>query len=88
VSLKPLQPNPNGPSAYSGDANINIPGIGSGQVFVQLISIGKLYHFGVTISQLPGQTQSIKLNVDTQVGNTSSTSIDIPGIGNGLLTLN
>ena len=80
--------NPDGPPVYTGGASINIPGIGSGQVSVELIANGNLLYYKVTISQLPGQTQSIKLNVDTQVGNTSSTSIDIPGIGNGLLTLN
>jgi hypothetical protein len=77
----------NGPNNYHGEAVINIPGIGSGQVSVELIANGNLLYYKVTISQLPGQTQSIESDINTQIGNPNSAPIDIPGIGKGTLTI-
>jgi len=79
--------NPDGPPVYTGGASINIPGIGSGQVSVELIANGNLLYYKVTISQLPGQTQSIESDINTQIGNPNSAPIDIPGIGKGTLTI-
>ena len=75
----------NGPNNYHGEAVINIPGIGNGQVGVDY-HINPVY-MRVILTNIPGQTDPLINNIPLPKL-PMDIPIDIPGIGSGFLTLN
>jgi hypothetical protein len=74
---------------YHGSANINIPGIGSGNVEVNyVLDVNKgTESFDISVSNLPGQGGPSDTLVYSENGYLLPKPIDIPGIGIGTLKL-
>jgi len=74
---------------YRGSANINIPGIGSGNVFVGYVfDVNRgIESFDISVSNLPGQGEPSNTLVHSENGYLFPEPIDIPGIGSGTLKL-
>jgi len=77
-------------SVDAGNANINIPGIGSGNVVVnyKIDSYTSRQFFDISVSNLPGQSGASVGHVYSEDGDLLPAPIDIPGIGLGILTVN
>ena len=78
------------PGHSSGRADINIPGIGSGNVVVnyKIDSYTSRQFFDISVSNLPGQSGASVGHVYSEDGDLLPAPIDIPGIGLGILTVN
>ena|SRR6476620_306658 len=74
---------------YHGSANINIPGIGSGNVEVNyVLDVNKgTESFDISVFNLPGQGGPSNTLVYSENGYLLPEPIDIPGIGSGTLKL-
>ena len=76
-----------GSNDYYGNADINIPGIGSGVVEVDYVIAGQEL-FDISVSNLPGQTVgSSDVLIDYINGENPSGPINISGIGSGTVLI-
>jgi len=82
-----------GPNVDRGSANINIPGIGSGNILVNFQLTSSYAAISASVNKLHGQTGNSELNPGLSldfcggINNNALTDINIPGIGTGRLDM-